>query len=341
MFTTPIIAALRRTFPDAYLAYVVEPAAAPVLHGNPHLDELTVLRRRRGVNRIRDDLTLARRLRRARFDVAIDLHGGPRSALLTWGSRAPMRIGYTIHGRSWMYTHVVHRGPEPSTRHSVANQWDLLAPLGIAEPADPDETPVEMAADPEADARVTALLTDAGFLPPARLIVVHVSASNPFKRWPAGHFVELLVRLLASSSDRRACVVSGPSEPGAARQVLADVETRLPDATGRLIAPQLSLGELRALVTRATVYIGGDSGPLHVAATTATPIVELLGPTVETRSFPWRPRTCVTEVVDAGTLPCRPCTERHCVPGDFRCLTGIGPDRVHEAAERALRGGAA
>jgi ADP-heptose:LPS heptosyltransferase len=341
VFTTPTIAALRRAFPDAYLAYVVEPAAAPVLQGNPHLDELTVLPRRRGMDRIRDDLTLARRLRRARFDVAIDLHGGPRSALLTWASRAPMRIGYTIRRRSWMYTHVVPRGPEPSTRHSVANQWDLLAPLGIAEPANPDQAPVEMAADPDADARVTALLADTGFLPPARLIVVHVSASNPFKRWPASHFVELLVRLLAGSSDRRACVVSGPSEPEAARQVLAGVEARLPDASGRLMAPQLSLSELRALVARAAVYIGGDSGPLHVASTTATPIVELLGPTVETRSFPWRPRMHFTEVLDAGSLPCRPCTERHCVPGDFRCLTRIAPERVHQAAERALGAGAA
>jgi ADP-heptose:LPS heptosyltransferase len=341
VFTTPIIAALRRTFPDASLTYVVESAAAPVLRGNPHLDELTVLPRRRGIARVRDDVALIRRLRRARFDVAIDLHGGPRSALLAWGSRAPMRIGYTIHGRSWMYTHRVPRGPEPSIRHSVANQWDLLGPLGIDGPAGPDESPVEMVLDVDADARVRSLLADAGFLPPARLLMVHVSASNPFKRWPSEHFEDLLVRLLATAPDRRACVISGPSEPDLAPHIVARAGARLPDGPGRLMAPQLSLAELRALAARAAVYIGGDSGPLHVASTTPTPIVELLGPTVESRSFPWRSRACVTEVLDAGPLPCRPCTERHCIPGDFRCLMRIAPERVHEAAERALAAGGA
>jgi ADP-heptose:LPS heptosyltransferase len=97
------------------------------------------------------------------------------------------------------------------------------------------------------------------------------------------------------------------------------------------------LQELRALVTRAAVYIGGDSGPLHVASTTATPIVELLGPTLPERSRPWRTPRARAEIVDVGSLPCRPCNQRHCVPGDFRCLTGITAERVIAAAERMLK----
>src|SRR5678815_1177494 len=77
---------------------------------------------------------------------------------------------------------------------------------------------------------------------------------------------------------------------------------------------------------RDRVYIGGDSGPLHVASTTATPIVELLGPTLPERSRPWRTAYARAEIVDVGSLPCRPCNQRHCVPGDFRCLTGITPE---------------
>ena len=80
----------------------------------------------------------------------------------------------------------------------------------------------------------------------------------------------------------------------------------------------------------------GDSGPLHVAATTETPIVEILGPTMGSRSSPWRSPRFFAELIDAGPLPCRPCDERTCVPGDFRCLTQISPDRVAAAAERAL-----
>ncbi|NOT24798.1 MAG: hypothetical protein HOP16_01735 [Acidobacteria bacterium] len=95
--------------------------------------------------------------------------------------------------------------------------------------------------------------------------------------------------------------------------------------------------ELRSLAARAAVYIGGDSGPLHVAATTSVPIVALFGPTLAERSMPWRDSRLFAEAVDGGPLPCRPCHQRTCVPGDFRCLTRIDPGRVVAAAERALK----
>src|SRR5687768_10815330 len=109
VFTTPLIRALRGRYPDAHLTYVVEPMAAPVVRGNPHLDELIVVPKRAGLARLRDDLATALQLRRHRFDLAIDLHGGPRGAWLTWASGAAMRIGYRTPGHNWMYTHVVPR----------------------------------------------------------------------------------------------------------------------------------------------------------------------------------------------------------------------------------------
>src|SRR5690606_16850163 len=97
-----------------------------------------------------------------------------------------------------------------------------------------------------------------------------------------------------------------------------------------------SLDELRALIARAALYIGGDSGPLHVAATTPTAIVGLYGPTLPVRSAPWREPSLVHEAVEVQDLPCRPCDQRVCAPGDFRCLTRISVDAVLAAAERAL-----
>jgi ADP-heptose:LPS heptosyltransferase len=99
---------------------------------------------------------------------------------------------------------------------------------------------------------------------------------------------------------------------------------------------EFSLEELRALLDRAALYIGGDSGPLHIAATTAVPIVGLYGPTLPARSAPWRGSAHITESVDAGPLSCRPCDQRACAPGDFRCLTSILPAQVFEAATHAL-----
>ncbi|MBI4266661.1 MAG: glycosyltransferase family 9 protein [Acidobacteria bacterium] len=335
VFTTPILRALRRHHPQAHLTYVVEPTAAPVVAGNPHLNRVIVVPKPSGLARLRQDWATARQLRHERFDVAIDLHGGPRSAWLVWASGARMRIGYRIAGRSWMYTHVVPRAADLQPRHSVVNQWDLLAALDIGA-CDPARDAVEMPVDPAAAASVERRLAASGIGPAHRLIVVHVSAGNPFRRWPEESFAALVAALARRDPMRRFMITSGPSDSHAARTV-ARLARQRPGVQGPEVAhAEFEVAELRALAARAAVYIGGDSGPLHIAATTETPIVALFGPTLPERSMPWRDGRWFAEAIDAGALPCRPCHQRTCVPGDFRCLTRIAPERVVEAAERAL-----
>jgi lipopolysaccharide heptosyltransferase II len=337
VFTTPAIHALRAQFPDAHLTYLVEPVAAPVVEHNPHLNEVIVAPRGHGLTGFLADVRLGRRLRSARYDLAIDFHGGPRASLLTWLSGARERIGYEIVGRGWMYTKRVARPRELRARHSVENQWDLLAALGIA-PPDPSRVPVEMPVDPAAAATVAARLAAAGVRDTDALIVVHVSAGNPFRRWPADHFVEMIRGLATADPGRRIIVTAGPSEADAAGRVIAAARTAIgAGAEHRVLScGEFSLAELRALADRAALYIGGDSGPLHIASTSRVPIVGLYGPTLPERSAPWRDAGCITESVDAGSLPCRPCEQRVCAPGDFRCLTMIGAARVAEHAEQAL-----
>jgi heptosyltransferase II len=337
VFTTPAIGALRRHFPDARLTYLVERAAAPIVLGNPHLDEVMVVERTRGWRRLRDDLRLARTLRGRRFDLVIDFHGGPRSSWLTRVTGAPRRVGYTIAGRGWMYTDRVHRARELRPRHSVANQSDLLAPLGIP-PLDPLDHPAEMTETADARQRVEGVLAAAGVTDAAELIVIHVSAGNPFRRWPAEAFATLTVALARSSPGRRILLTSGPSETGAVARIAQGARESLgAEAAGRVVlTEELGLADLRVLIARAALYIGGDSGPLHLAATTRTPIVGIYGPTLRVRSEPWRDPLLVTEGVEPGALPCRPCDQRVCAPGDFRCLHQITPQEVAAAAERAM-----
>jgi lipopolysaccharide heptosyltransferase II len=337
VFTTPAVAALRQHYPDATLTYLVEPAAAPVVRHNPHLDHVVVAERPRGIGRLAYDLALARRLRRERFDLAIDFHGGPRSAFLTRASGAKRRIGYAMPGRAWVYTETVPwtRSLVPP-RHSVENQWDLLRPLGIAAPR-PGATPVEMPSDRTAADAVERRLCAAQVPRDAPLILMHVSAGNPFRRWPAEHFVDVAVTLARDDRARRIIITAGPSERGAADAIAAAAQAQAGDAAASILrCGEFDLSELRALAARAALYIGGDSGPLHVAATTSVPIVALFGPTLPERSMPWREAHTRAIAVDAGALPCRPCHQRHCVPGDFRCLTHVAPERVLDAATQLL-----
>jgi ADP-heptose:LPS heptosyltransferase len=335
VLTTPLIRAVRRRFPEAHLSYLVEPAAAAAVRGNPHLNEVLVAPKRRGVARWMDDVALARRLRRERYDLVIDLHGGPRAACLAWATRAATRIGYTIKGRAWMYTHAVERLDDLLPRHSVVNQWDLLTPLGIG-PPDPARDAIEIVEDADAARSVDLKLRAAEIRPEHVVIVIHVSAGNPFRRWPAEAFVTLAVRLAAADDRRRVVMTSGPSEGRAAARIVSAARQRLGRHGYRVSDPDLNVAELHALTGRAAVYIGGDSGPLHVASGTTTPIVALFGPTLPERSMPWRDPRWFAEAVDAGPLPCRPCRQRVCVTADFRCLAGVTPDQVVDAAERAL-----
>ena len=337
VFTTPLLSALRRHYPEAHIAYVVEPDAAPIVEANPHINDLIIVPRRRGMARIADDIKMARQLARGGYDLAVDLHGGPRSAWLTWASGAPKRIGYRVPGRTWMYTVAVTRSRQLTPRHSVLNQWDLLAPLDI--PAlDPAHDPLQMPDSLQASRSVDSYLAQSRIDRGDALIVIHVSASTRFKRWPEESFVSLVTGLVRQGSNRKVFFTSGPSDADAAQRIANAARHQLGTLGPAILENRpLSLPELRALIARAALFIGGDSGPLHIAATTSVPIVELLGPTLAERSFPWRDPRFHSEIVDPGALPCRPCHQRTCVPGDFRCLTSIGADRVLAAAERALR----
>jgi len=341
VFTTPVIAALRRRYPDAYIEYLVEAGAAPIVETNPHLNRVRVVAHSRGWQRLRDDASLAKALRGERFDLAIDLHGGPRSAWLTWASRAPRRVGYDVAGRSWMYTSVVHRPRELRPRHSVENQWDLLPAVdaAFAASASPDRDRVEMPVDLTAAASVNRRLVALGLGGGAQvqLIVLHVSAGNPFRRWPEASFAVLAADLVQDDTRRWIVVTSGPSDHEAAVRVIAAARARAGAAGQRIVeAEGLTLSELRALMDRAALFVGGDSGPLHIAATSDVPVVGLYGPTLPERSAPWRPSRIPTASVDAGVLPCRPCDQRVCAPGDFRCLTGVPAETVRDAARRLL-----
>ena len=336
ILTTPSIQALRRRFPDAKLLYLVEALAAPVVAHNPLISETFVIRHRRGWRRWLEDVRLARQLRAKRIDVAIDLHGGPRSGWLTWATRAPMRVGYDVSGRRWMYSHRIPRPRGYQPRHSVLNQWDLVAPVIGSEASLP--TPErERVLMPIPDASRKAMverLSAMGVPGDAEVVVMHASAGNQFRRWPPASFREVARTLLADRDGRRLILVGDRSDESLA----ADIAGGSNAGASHRILPALGwpLDQVRALIERAALFVGGDSGPMHIAATTDVPIVAIFGPTLPALWTPWRPAHLPLAIVEGGPLPCRPCDQRVCEPGDFRCLTHIGPEPVIAAARRLL-----
>ena len=229
-----------------------------------------------------------------------------------------MRIGYDVVGRSWMYTHPIGRPRALRARHSVENQWDLLAPLGVA-PPDPAAHPVTMARRSGGGARRRR----ASASPPACTAPIDwwSCTSAPATRFGAGRFRPSRRSRPDWRQREPSCriiVTSGPSERAAADLVIAAARAELPERERDRILScgEFSLSELRALVERAALYIGGDSGPMHIASTSHVPMVSLYGPTLPARSAPWRAaalagssrgnrRTALPAVRTAGLRPRR------------------------------------
>ena len=244
-----------------------------------------------GAARLREDAALALRLRRARFDAVIDFHGGPRSSLLALATGARDRIGYTIAGRGWMYTTQVPRPRGHRPRHSVENQWDLAEALlpDIGRPAPGDRSGRDGRGRGDRGAGSTRGCRALGIGPSHELIVMHVGAGNEFRRWPEASFAEVVAALASGQPNRRIILTTGPAQARAGRGGAAPgARRRGADAGAVAVACDLDLGELRGLVARARLFLGGDSGPAHIAATTATPMVVLFGPTTPAVWGPWR-----------------------------------------------------
>lgn len=321
--TTPALTALRRALPEAHLAYVVEAPFARLVEGLPALDETIVAESGQGLAAF---LRLVRRIRRGRFDAVVDFHGGPRASRLTALSGAPVRIGYEIPWRRLIYTTRVPRGGADGPVHSVVNHINLVRALGCDVPEIPPLALPEPR--PEEKARVAAFI-DKNVPSAAKLVVFHVGAGNDFRDWGPAAATEL-VRLLSGRPGLRAVLAGGAGDRGRAAEILR----RFPGSVFS-VAGTFGWAELRELIGRAALFIGPDSGPMHVAAATATPIVALFGPTLPAHFAPWR-RDGVA--ILETSLDCRPCRQRECVHHDFRCLQTITPAEVLAAADRFLPG---
>jgi len=312
----PVAAALRAARPAAYLAWVAERRESSLLRGHPALDDVIVAdtrswRRARTSEDLRTALAgmraLRRQLRRARFDVVLDLQGLMKSRLVTAACGARRRIGFDA---SWgseplHAVRLTDRVAPPAERHVVEQYLALLAPLGIT----PGAPQFQLPASTAAEARIDEWLASVGLKPHRRLVVLNPGAGRADKLWPVGHLTTLARRLV---QDAAAHVVLswGPGEEGTARAVIAG-------APGAVLAPPTDLDALLALLRRASVVVAADTGPLHIAAALGTPCVGLYGPTSPARNGPY----------GAG---------HRALASDDRTMAGLGPEPVLTAVGELL-----
>jgi heptosyltransferase-1 len=316
----PVLSALRRRYPNAHIAWVVNKIYEPILRPHPDLNEIIPFDRgvtKRGiVASIQSWWQFSRELRSKQFDLAIDLQGLLRTGLMMRATRAPVRIGLASarEGSRWCYTHVIP--DDLQGMHAVDRYWMIAERLGAADGGKQFVLPVDGDAKAWAQQQLASL--------PRPWIAVGVGARWLTKRWPPEHFASLVNQALAQFGGS-AILVGTPDEKSLAEQ-----------AAGAIVGPKLNvagtttLPQLAAMLGECDLMVGNDTGPLHLAVALGRPVVAPFTCTRVRRTGPYGPASRAVET----TVWCAGSYVKTCDRLD--CMRELTPSRLWPSFQEVL-----
>lgn len=326
----PALAYIKEFHADAEIDWLVEEGLAPLLEGHPLLHRVHRLgfkrwRRQGFIVLLRGLLEMARTLRRQPYDVVLDLQGNCKSGLFTLLSKARLRYGFARHGvREWPNLLATNRKVVlGEADHHISDRS-----LAVAREAFPGAGKAPLAGplhvDEGAADRVARQLHQVGF-DDQPLLVLQYGTTWRTKLWSLDHWREL-VRRLTLDNGLRPVLIWGNDEERQATELIAAA------SNGRaVIWPRASLHELVALLQRADLVVGGDTGPVHIAAALDRPTVSIFRVTDAKRNGPRGEKHICLQ----APMPCGPCLKKSC-PQDAECARSISVADVYGAVGRLL-----
>ena len=338
LLAAPVLSALKRQAPDCEVDALVYAETAPMLEGHPALSRLHVIDRnwkRQGIVRQASaEWRLLRDLHARHYDLVLHLSVHTRGAWLTRLLRPRWSVAPRFRPGFWAgsFSHLYPAQSDPH-RHTVETNLDSLRALGV-EPS-PQDKAVVLVPGAEAEASVTAIL-DGHRLPAGGFVHVHPASRWSFKCWPA----ERVAALCDALAERGwPIMLTSAPDPGEQALVAAVAAARAPHGATRAptvdLSGKLSLKELAALTSRARLFVGVDSAPMHMAAAMGTPVVAIFGPSGDREWGPWGPGH---RVVASTTHDCRPCGRAGCDDSKVsECLTTLPVQQVLAACDELLR----
>ncbi len=331
VLSTGFLRALGDYYPNASIEVLAAPWNRDILAACPEVDRLHVMQSPRFSRTRRwawlvETLRWGWKLRRRRFDLAIDVRGEFPQALILWLCGARRRLGWRSGGGGFLLTDspLFVQG-----RHEVDSRRALLETLG-AKVGDHDVRPSFQPSDAARrwvdewldgwPRRSLTAADDRSRSSPKRLVVLHLGAGTPAKRWPSRHWGEVARRLVVAHRCRVVLIGDG-ADCRAAQEVIAGSDQQgLVDAAGKL-----NIDRLAALFARAALVVGADSGPAHLAAAVGAPVVALFSGTNDPKQWrPWGESVCVLR----HAVACSPCHRQVCPLADHPCMNQLTPEVV-------------
>jgi ADP-heptose:LPS heptosyltransferase len=309
----PFVCRLRDGWPRARITWVIGPLAHAAVRGHRAVDEFLVLDVRRPAAWPR----AVRELRARRFDLAIDLQRILKSGIVTRLTGAPVRLGFDRARCKESSHRFTNRRipPNPAPGVTVAQYLEFADFLGLPPQAPRWDLPYEPCAEPA---------------PGERRVVVHVGATKPANRWDAARWGELVARLVREEGVR-VHLTGGAGERATIDAVKRAAGVDIADEAGRL-----SLQQTAGLIRSARLFVGGDTGPLHMAVALGTPVVALFGAADPARTGPFGQAAWVV----TNPVPCSPCRRRTCNVAGHPCMSGLEVEAVLARARARLCGSA-
>ena len=323
VMSLPAIRAVRDRFPEARISILARPWVADLYRREPGLDHTLPYTAPSGRHGLRAKWAASQALRRERFDCAILLQNAFEAAAVTRLAGIPRIIGYNRDGRGWLLTDAV-RVPQPGEipRHERFYYLELLRRAGIIT-ALPEDSPIQLAALPEAGAQGAQLFASRGITGP----VIGVSPGAAYgnaKRWLPDRFAAA-ARQIAAPMNARVAVFGSSAEQALCEQVAQD-------CGGINFAGRTTLAQFIDMTAACQLFLTNDSGAMHIASAAGVPTVTVFGATDHTTTGPTGSRARVIR----EPVECSPCLLREC-PIDHRCMTRVSVERVAEEAFTLLQ----
>ena len=338
--TLPVLVKLRARYPNAQIDWLITPENAEIVRCHPALSNVVLFERRDFSKRghrwraLLAFLDLLKQMRRAKYDLVIDLHGQARSAFFALVSGAPARIGFdrpawSISGHGWRgaregsWIAYTHRLPIPTLDVHAIDRYLWVGQLLGLDHNPPDLT-IHLSS--QTARNVQRLLEEHGVPPSKALVVLVPGTAWETKHWTIEGFADVARQFL---DEGFAVALAGTKRDEARCRQIAAAASGACDLSGKTTA-----AELAALIERSEICVTNDSGATHIAASLGKPMVTVFGPTNPVRIGPYhRPESVVR--LD---LPCSPCNYRRLsqCPFDHACMKQLTSAMVVERVRKIL-----
>ncbi len=317
VLSTPSLIALRRFLPEAQIDILLEDWVAPILENFDQIDNVLSVSKD-----IKERFKLARKIRKTKYDVAFNLHGGTTAGFFVRASGAKYRVGFEDYQYNFLYNRKLSSATDfwqKENTHSAEQQLALLGFVGV--PVE-DKPKTRLNISEKALNFIESKIQN----PKPKIALFHPTAAFDTKQWATENFARVAEFL--SEKGLQIIAVATKKE----REVLENLKklSKVPILT----FDYLTLPEITALASRAKIFVGNDSGIAHIAAAVKTPSVVIFGSSNRNH---WQPWTDAPHEIVFEELACQPCAGRFCKEFDEpKCILSVKTESVINAIEKIL-----